>query len=138
MRFKLYWRHPGSKGEVGETYEKETDDPEQWSRDIITWFNATLRPHEKKREFVRCEVEGEIPPKNHKWFKVSAMTKSMIGGARHGSPYDAMQCERCGVTGKRFGLAPHVRIDSKFKNKVFKRCDETLAAQSVRQERQSV
>jgi hypothetical protein len=125
MRFSLWWKHPGEKALVKETYEKITGDPEQWSRDIIDWFNSTLRPHERKRIFVRCEVEGEVPPAEHKWAKVTAMTKAN----QYGMPYDAMQCERCGITGKRFGLGPHTKIDSKFRRAAFKRCDTSLKAQ---------
>lgn len=91
MKFTLVWRHPGEKKEWSETYEQITDDPEKWSRDIVAWFNSTLRPHERKREFIRCEVQGEVPPAEHKWFKVTAMTKSMVGGPRSGSHYDGMQ-----------------------------------------------
>lgn len=123
MRFKLFWRHPRETAEVMESYEKETDDPEQWSRDIIDWFNSTLRRGERKREFIRCEIEGEVPPAEHKWFKVTAMTKL----SRYGTPYDAMHCERCGVTGKRFGIGSHVKLDSKFRRKAFKRCDTAVA-----------
>lgn len=128
MRFKLYWRHKGEKQEVAERHERETNDPEKWSREIIDWFNSRLRPHERKRIFVRCEIEGEVPPAEHKWFKITAMTKSMVGSQRHGQMYDAMQCERCGVTGKRYGLGPYVKLDSKYRKKHFKRCDTTIAA----------
>ena len=131
MKFSLYWRHPGREAEVKETYERITNDPEKWSRDIIDWFNSTLRPHETKREFIRCEIHGEVPPAAHKWFKVTAITKTMMGGPRHGAMFDAMQCERCGVTGKRFGIGRAVKLDSKFRKKEFKRCDTTLAAQSA-------
>jgi len=122
MRFVLFWHHPGEKTEVKETYEKVTADPEKWSRDILDWFNSTLRPGERKRLFVHCEIEGEVPPAEHKWSKTTAMTKSN----QYGSPYDGMHCERCGVTGKRFGIGPVVKLDSKFRLKVFKRCDTSL------------
>lgn len=128
IRFKLFARHEGGTHEWGETYEKEVADPEKWSRDIIAWFNRTLRPGEKKREFVRCEVFGEVAPAEHKWFKVTAMTKTMSGGPRHGQMYDAMECERCGVTGKRYGIQPHVKLDSKWRQQVYKRCDTAMEA----------
>ena len=97
------------------------------SRDTIDWFNSTLRPHETKRVFVRCEVIGEVPPAEHRWMKHSAMTKVVVGGPHNGSNYDAMECERCGVTGKRYGLNEYVHLDSKWKKKVaFKRCDTAM------------
>jgi len=129
MKFTLYWRHPGEKGEQPETHEQLTEDPEKWCRDILDWFNSTLRPHERRREFVRCVVIGEVPPAEHRWVKQSAMTKTVVGGPRHGSSYDAMECERCGVTGKRYGLGPYVKIDNKFKLKVFQRCDTSMKHQ---------
>lgn len=130
IRFKLYWKHPGQadKDATAETHEQITTDPEKWSKDILAWFNSTLRPHETKREFVRCEIIGEVPPAEHKWFKVTAMTKVMVGSQRHGSVYDAMQCQRCGVTGKRFGVSEYVKLDSKWRKPVFKRCDTTMKA----------
>ena len=126
IRFRLYWRYPGEpdSAERGETYEQRTMDPVQWSKDILAWFNSTLRPHETKRVFVRCEIEGDVPPAEHKWFKCTAMTKSFVGGDRHGSMYDAMQCERCGVTGKRFH--GYVKLDSTWRKAAFKRCDTAM------------
>lgn len=128
IRFKLYWKHPGESdsAERGETHDQITADPEKWSRDILDWFNLTLRPHEITREFVRCEVIGEVPPAEHRWFKVTAMTRTMVGGPRHGSNYDGMKCERCGVTGKRYGISGFVKIDSKWGKATFKRCDTAM------------
>ena len=64
-KFKLFWKHPGESDDIApreETYEQRCEDPVQWSKDIIEWFNSTLRPHERKRVFIRCEVIGEVPP----------------------------------------------------------------------------
>ena len=128
IRFKLYWKHPGQAdaAAMAETHEQITTDPEKWSRDIIAWFNSTLRPHETKRVFVRCEVIGEVPPAEHRWEKRSAMTKIVVGGPRHGSNYDAMECARCGVTGKRYGLNAYTKLDSKWSKVAFKRCDTAM------------
>lgn len=121
IRFTLWWKLPGEDDAKArkETYEKPTRDPVQWSREIIDWFNTTLRPGERKREFVRCEVQGEVPTAEHKWAKATAMSQAN----RYGSPYDKMFCERCGITGKRFGIGGVVKIDSAFKLKVYQRCD---------------
>ena len=131
MKFTLFWKHPGAKDSsaIGETHEQLTTDPVQWSKDLLDWFNRTLRPHERKRVFVRCEIVGEVPPAEHRWVKHSAMTKVMSGGPRHGQIYDAMECERCGVTGKRYGLGPAVKLDHKFKATAFKRCDTSMQQQ---------
>lgn len=128
IRFTLFWKHHGKDDpEHAETHEQITADPKQWCRDILDWFNSTLRPHERKRFFVRCEVIGEVPPAEHRWSKRSAMTKVMSGGPRSGQNYDAMDCERCGVTGKRYGLQEYVHLDSKWKKKIaFKRCDTSM------------
>jgi hypothetical protein len=128
MRFHLWWKHTGEADgtAIKETYDKITDDPTKWSRDIIDWFNSTRRPGERERVFMRCEVEGEVPTAEHKWVKATAMTQS-DNRIRGGSPYDKMQCERCGITGKRYGLHSHVRIDAKFKLKVYQRCDTSCA-----------
>lgn len=131
MKFTLWWRHPGETKEQDETYEKITDNPEKWSRDIIDWYNSTRRPGERKREFVRCEVAGEVPPAEHKWMKATAMTQ-MDNRIRGGLAFDKMKCERCGITGKRYGLHSHVRIDSKFRLKVYQRCDTSCAARKVK------
>ena len=37
--------------------------------------------------------------------------------------YDGMYCVRCGITGKRFGLGSHIKIDSKYKKKAFLKCN---------------
>jgi len=132
-KFKLFWKHPGESDDIApreETYEQRCKDPVQWSKDIIEWFNSTLRPHERKRVFVRCEVIGEVPPAEHDWHKKTAMTQS-LPQSRGGAPYDAYVCLRCGVTGKRFGLAPNVILDSAWKRKgvAYKRCDTSMKAQ---------
>lgn len=126
MSFKLTWRHPGETATVTESYKENTNDPEKWCRDILKFFNGGLRPGERPREFVRCDVDGEVPHEKHKWVKRTAMTQSN----QYGTAYDAMICERCNVTGKRFGLGAHVKIDSKFKLKVYQRCDTSCAAQT--------
>lgn len=126
MQFKLYWKHRGDAELKVESYEQVTTDPEKWSRDIVDWFNSTLRPRERKRIFVKCEVIGEVPPAEHRWFKKTAMTKTVVGGLRHGQMYDAMECGRCGVTGKRYGLSGSVKLDSKWRKIVFQRCDTSM------------
>ena len=138
IKFKLIWVHPGETEEHGETHEQVTTDPEEWSKDIIAWFNSTLRPHEQERVFVRCEVVGEVPPAEHRWSKVTAMTKTMVGGPRHGAMYDTMKCERCGVTGKRYSLGSFVKIDSKWRKAAFERCDTAMVELGLWEKNQDI
>lgn len=130
IRFKFYWyrKNDPKRTEVAETYEKITLDPEKWSKDILAWFNSTLRPHETERVFVRCEIIGEVPPAEHLWFKKTAMTQT-LPQSRGGSSFDAMQCERCGITGKRFGIRSNVSIDGKWRGVAYKRCDTSMVKQ---------
>ena len=82
---------------------------EQHAKDIVDNFNATLRPHEKAREFISAisTVKKENAVFPHDWRKVSLVTEK--GG------FDKMKCSRCGATGKRYGLGSYVQIDKKFK-----------------------
>lgn len=116
----------GSGNEWNEDYTARTDNPEQWGRDIVAFWNRTLRPHETPREFVSVTVHGEVPPPEHDWFKVTAMTQQR---GDNGRPFDKMQCERCGVTGKRFGISATVNLDSVWRAKVYRQCDTTIAHQ---------
>lgn len=102
-----------------EPYTEVTDDPEQWGRNLIKRFNLTLKPGERRRRFVQVVVTGEIAPPDHKWVKLTAMTQQRTTGR----PFDVMECGRCGITGKRFGLSQSVKIDSKYRLAVFRRCD---------------
>lgn len=130
IRFKLVWKHPGAADStaITESYDKITADPAQWCRDIIKWYNDGLRPGEQAREFIRCEVEGVVPTAEHKWVKKTAMTQDN----NRGRVYDGMICDRCGITGKRFNLNSHVKIDSKFKLKVYQRCDTSCVERKVK------
>lgn len=102
-----------------ERYTETTDNPEQWGRNLIKRFNLTLKPGERRRRFVQVIVTGEIVPPDHKWYKITAMTQQRTTGR----PFDVMQCVRCRIMGKRFGLSQSVKIDSKFRLAVFRRCD---------------
>lgn len=78
------------------------------AEDIIERFNSSLRPNEKARNFVKCEVIDEDLHK-HDWEKASLVTER--GG------YDRMKCLHCGATGKRYGLGSGPeQIDKPFGN----------------------
>lgn len=92
---------------------------EQKGRNFIDYFNDTLKPGERRREFLEAEVVGS-GTLTHKWEK---RTDGMSRAFR-GSTVDMMYCSRCGITGKRFGLSPVVTRDSKFKAKKYELCRE--------------
>lgn len=101
-----------------EEYDKETVDADEWGRSIIDFFNSTLRPTEKPRSFLGSEVIDADNGKFHDWVKqLNGMSVPF-----RGSIVDIFKCSRCGMTGKRYGTGD-ITPDSKFKAKVFRRCD---------------
>lgn len=99
-------------------------DIETWARALIQEFNNTLRTHETARTLNSVTIRekpNQAAPESHDWHKTNAVTIS----DRHGV-YDRMKCERCGITGKRFGLV-NVRLDSEFKARAFETCNGALA-----------
>jgi hypothetical protein len=107
--------------EWDERYKPATDDPEAWGRALIAWFNETRREGEGERAFVSVIVHGDVPPPEHNWRKVTAMTQQR----GEGRPFDRMVCDRCGITAKRFGIGAPPTRDCKFRAKVYIRCDTT-------------
>ena len=111
-----------------ESYDEERatslEEAEKICREMVANYNRTLRPTETPREFVSVSIEGESVLK-HQWEKDLLRMSAVF----RGSVIDGMICARCGVTGKRFGLSSNVKIDSKFKKKVFQTCgDDSKAA----------
>ncbi len=101
-----------------EKYDKPIEDPRGWAKETIECFNSTLRPSEEPRELLDVQIIDAQSNKDHTWVKQNIMTIM-----RGSSSYDKVKCQVCGITGKRFGLSPSVRIDSKFMAKVYQRCD---------------
>lgn len=121
VEFNAYIRPAGSDREPWkEHYVRETDDPHACAQDIVDYFNRTLSPGEKARELVRVEVVGVVAPIEHDWGKQNLTTKTI-----NGKPCDIVKCSRCGITGKRYGLAKPKR-DSMYRAKVYARCDTTM------------
>lgn len=122
MDFTIYVRRQGSTNAPWpERYQKETDDPEKYGRELIDWFNLTCRAGEPKREFIRVEVHGEINPIDHKWSKTNIITKT--DASRPGLSYDEVKCDQCGITGRRYGLSEYITRDRKFAHQRYVRCD---------------
>lgn len=130
-KFTIRIRVVKTGNEWNEEYTAKTDNPEQWGRDIVAFFNRTLRPGESPREFVGLIGDVvEVPPPEHAWFKTTAMTQNHATKI----PFDRMQCERCGITGKRFGIGRPVTRDSVWRAKVYAQCDTTIAHQRGRRQ----
>ncbi|MNO15499.1 hypothetical protein D3C76_51650 [compost metagenome] len=110
-------RNIGTNRSWKESYDCSHNDPEEWDKNLIDHFNATLHPGERARELVGVEIlDGSEAIKNHVWRKVNAITI-----VRGGQSYDKVRCELCGITGKRFGLSGITR-DSKYKAKKYIKC----------------
>lgn len=116
MKFKILIRTEDGR-EWWEDYDKDIPDAQKWAEDTIGQFNKTLRPNEKSRTLLKVEVEDSSNDKHHRWRKYTGGMSSGKDGA------DIMYCERCGITGKRYGLSGLVTIDSKYRKKVFRQCD---------------
>lgn len=122
MKFRILVR-VSSGAEWWEEYDEETDNPDQWGKDIVKFFNSTLREGERPRTFIRAEVidtaksEG-IVQQSHDWVKdIRGMSVYFRGHV-----VDIMYCNKCGITGKRYGLSSRVRRDSKYRSKKYEYC----------------
>jgi hypothetical protein len=105
-------------------------------RELVQYFNDTIRPYETPRTFLLAELTsngnelGDTLPthESHEWEKSNLVTIR-----ERGRYYDTAKCSKCGITAKRFGLGDHV-IDGKYRAKAFKYCDtaqELLAKRSL-------
>lgn len=117
-------RHADSPEEEGweEEYKRTVDDPLLWAKETVAKFNATLRRGELPRELLGVRIVGEELPEDEHNF-----TKQNIYSLTHaGRAYDIVKCERCGVTGKRYGVGK-ARLDSQFRAKVYQLCSTSVA-----------
>lgn len=110
---------------IGETWweESETDmtDAEEAAQKLMDNFNKTCHPGENNRHILKVEVlDATLGTSKHKWKKtnlVTIMGCGILGG------YDTMQCENCGITGRRYGLGQNgVTMDRRWKAKVYQDC----------------
>ncbi len=102
-----------------EDYDVDVENPQSYAEEMIASFNATLRPGEKERILLEVIVADKESIEKHAWYKINLTTIVLAGGIN----YDKQKCSRCGVTGKRYGLSKYVKIDAKYKAKVYQRCD---------------
>lgn len=79
----------------------EGEDPEAWCKQIIANFNETERMRFGKKAKLRriIEVVKATDRLVHVWVKSNLVTLHDKSGY-----YDELQCERCGLKCKRYGL----------------------------------
>lgn len=123
MQFTIKVRNDRDGREWNEEYNKpevcNQATAEKKGRELVAYFNDTLRPHESSRTFLFATFGDGSALQSHDWQKSNLVT---IMGKR-GSSHDTAKCSRCGITGKRFGLGNDVVRDSKFKAKGYASCD---------------
>ncbi len=108
----------GSDATWTEKYDCKGD-PGRWAADLVSRFNAALRPGERPRELVAVRVLEDAPPApDHIWRKENLTT--IIDQV--GPSYDVYRCERCGITGKRFGVGEGIRRDLRYGAKKYEKC----------------
>lgn len=83
---------------------------EVYALGIVDAFNDSLRPEEEARTLIKSEVIDDTDSTRHRWEKTNLVTKEDRRGT-----YDAYECARCGITGKRRALEGSVIIDNKYK-----------------------
>ncbi len=122
--FKMFVKVKGSDDSTAwdEEYRRDEDDAQAIAQGIIDNWNRTLRPHEKARELVRVElISDKADPIAHQWEKQNTITiKDSLG------LYDVYKCQRCKITGKRFGLSQDIKLDSAYRAKYHNNCGEVL------------
>ena len=122
MKFRI--KVADASNEWWEDCDKNTADPYQWARKTLASFNASLHKGESRRKLLEVEVLDATSRAEHTWSKQNTFTVVEKGG----ESYDVMRCERCGITGKRYGLAAGVILDTRFaKANVYRRCDTAQA-----------
>lgn len=126
MKFIMTVKNTRTGSEWPESYDyheaKCAESAEKIARDMVKQFNKGLREGEASREFVSIQLEGAS--NSHRWEKDLLRMSANF----RGRVIDGMICENCGVSGKRFGISGHIKIDSKFKKKVFQTCGNEAKA----------
>jgi len=117
MKFKIHVKD--SNNDWFEEYNEKTEDAQEYAEKMVESFNNTLKPYETKRTLISVEVMESSNDELHDWVKQSYGMSQVF----RGQIVDIMRCSKCGITGKRFGLSSHVKIDSKYKKKCFQKCN---------------
>lgn len=110
----------GSSTTWNEEYIIDNPNVYEWAKNTIDKFNATLYPGESPRELVEVKILSDSEKENkHNWIKTNLIT--IVRGK---SSYDTMKCEKCGITGKRYGLRDNaVEFDAKYRYKKYEKCN---------------
>lgn len=118
MKFRINVRSESGE-EWWEEYDEDVDFPKRWAKDMVKMFNDMLCPGEERRSLLAVEVIDRSNGRFHRWVKRTDGMSVMF----RGSVVDMMRCERCGITGKRFGVRDKVVIDSRYRGKAYSECD---------------
>lgn len=121
MKFKISVKNAGYPDSSAwwEEIDENIKDAKAYAKTLIDDFNNTLRPNEQPRELLEVVVLDAESRKQHSWSKTNLITIQ----PRRGASYDTYECQICGVTGRRYGLAESVTIDKKYSANVYQRCD---------------
>ena len=123
-KFRIQVKTLRGKASWWEKYEVATESPEAYAQEILAFFNKTLKPFEEPRVILSVEMLEDTGNIQHTFFK---KTDGMSVEFR-GETVDLMQCSECGITGKRFGLQPTVKLDSKWSKKCYRFCNTAKEA----------
>lgn len=131
MRFTIRVRNDKDGREWEEQYNKnevrDQASAEKKGRQLVQYFNDTLRPHESPRTFLSATIGEGNALLAHDWYKTNLTTI-----VERGRVYDTAECSRCGITAKRFGLGDPLR-DSQYRAKAFASCDTAQALLAKRE-----
>jgi len=116
MRFQVMVTN--GKRRWWEEFVKETDDADRCAREMVDYFNNTLRPNELPRRVLFVE-ELDEEETEHDWVKSCLVTQL---GRSDSRGHDTYRCERCGITGKRYGLDSCIERDRKYQAKKYRTC----------------
>ncbi len=129
MKFTLIACEKGNEKDPSkhweENYEKDLDpgeDIEKICRGYVTFFNNTLRPHEKARSFISCKLDDSDSSSLHRWEKDARQMSITRKVAGEDCIVDGFYCVKCGIRGHRVGLRSTISRDHKFRAKRFADC----------------
>lgn len=88
----------------------------KYCKDIVSYFNKTLRPGETKKSLRLIHILKQTIGE-HQWEKINWFSE-----AKDGKIFDRYKCGVCGVTGKQFGLKSKITIDNEYKVKKYSNC----------------